>query len=125
IQFTWRRATQDTEVGGVPVAAGTRLVLFYGSGNRDERCFADPDAFRIDRPRLVKDSLAFGRGIHLCMGAPLARLEGQLAFEEIFARLHNLRLGEAPEEIRHLDDATFRAPASLRVEFDAAVPAAS
>jgi cytochrome P450 len=120
IQFTWRRATQDTEVGGVPIAAGTRLVLFYGSGNRDERCFADPEAFRIDRPRLVKDSLAFGRGIHLCMGAPLARLEGQLAFEELFARLDNLRFADEDDEIRHLEVASFRSPTSLRVAFEPA-----
>jgi cytochrome P450 len=125
VQFILRHCVQDAEIAGVPIAAGANIVLFLGAGNRDGRRFEDAAEFCPERQRLVKDNLAFGRGIHLCMGAPLARLEGQLAFEEIFARLHNLRLAQAPDEIRHLDDATFRAPASLRVEFDAAVPAAS
>jgi cytochrome P450 len=71
-QFT-RVLTHDHEVGGVPLPAGTRVALLYGSANRDERKYPDPE--RFDITRRPSDQLAFGRGEHACVGLPLARLE--------------------------------------------------
>jgi cytochrome P450 len=122
VQFIWRVAVMDAEIGGVPIPAGTRLVLFLGSGNRDPRKFADADEFIVDRSRVVKEQLAFGRGVHLCVGAPLARLEGELAFDVIFDRLDNIRLATPVEEVRHIDNASFRAPSRLELEFSPARP---
>ena len=113
-----QKPVEDAEVGGVRIPAGSKLALFLGSGNRDDRKFSEPDQFWIDRPRVIKDQLAFGRGVHLCVGAPLARLEGRVAFEVILARLKNIRLAQPASEIRHIENASFRAPAAVNLTFD-------
>jgi cytochrome P450 len=78
-----RVATRATEVGGCPLAAGERLTLLWASANRDEAVFGDPDEFRLDRdPQL---NLLYGAGIHVCPGAPLARLELRVLMEELLA----------------------------------------
>jgi cytochrome P450 len=93
IQWQERVATRDTEVGGVSIPAGTRLRLVYASANRDPAVFSDPERFDIERDRTrLKQHLGFGNGIHFCLGAPLARLEGEVAFEKLLTRLKNLRL---------------------------------
>jgi cytochrome P450 family 144 len=86
----YRQANEDTEVGGCPIPAGSHLWLLYGSGNRDERQFPDPDEFRLDRAN-VKQHLAFGSGPHYCVGATLARTEAAIAVNELLARLGELR----------------------------------
>jgi len=75
VQGLSRVAKIDAQVGGVPIPAGAQLVLMYGSANRDERHFAHPEKFKIDRED-AREHFAFGGGIHYCLGAPLARLEG-------------------------------------------------
>jgi cytochrome P450 len=88
-----RIATCDTEVGGVPVAAGTRLYVMNSVANRDSAVFADADRFDPDRLRPeVKRHIAFGIGIHRCLGAALARLEIQVSLERLGARLPDLAL---------------------------------
>jgi cytochrome P450 len=87
----WRIATSDTTLLGQSVAAGQKLFLVYLAANRDERHYADANSFSIERGR-VAPNLAFGRGIHHCIGAPLARLEARVALEVLAARLPNLRL---------------------------------
>ena len=67
---------------------GRSIVVLYGSANRDERAFEDPDAFRIDRD--ASAHLAFGSGIHLCLGAPLARLEGTSLFRTLGERVGSI-----------------------------------
>jgi cytochrome P450 len=69
---------------GRTIPEGEPIALVYASANRDEAVFEDPETFRLDRPNL-KESLAFGRGPHMCMGAPLARLELIVAIEELLA----------------------------------------
>jgi len=79
-----RYVAADTEHHGRRVAEGSILVLLNGSGNRDERRFEDPDRFDVHRS--VGRHLSFGYGIHLCLGAALARLEGRVAFDEVLQR---------------------------------------
>jgi len=80
-----RTAVEDVELGSALVAAGERVLLLYAGANRDPARFDEPDAFFLDRPR-GKGHLAFGWGIHRCVGMPLAQLEMRAAVEELFAR---------------------------------------
>jgi cytochrome P450 len=73
VQFFTRWVTEDVDVSGVKLEAGTRVLVMYGSANRDERRYADPDRFDVRRD--AGGQLAFGRGVHLCVGINLARLE--------------------------------------------------
>jgi cytochrome P450 len=88
-QSNIRRATVDTVVAGHDIPAESLVVLLIGSANRDPRKFPDPDRFDITRnPR---EHLSFGNGVHLCLGASLARLEARLAYETLIARVRNIR----------------------------------
>jgi cytochrome P450 len=89
-QGIFRIARKDVVLGGVHVPKGAWLVLVYGSANRDENLFAEGDEFVPDRDRL-KEHLAFGKGIHFCLGAPLARLEARVALEELRKRITCVR----------------------------------
>jgi cytochrome P450 len=86
-----RKATRDVDIHGVAVPAGSLLLLLFGSGNRDERIFADPDRADIDRPN-IREHLAFGHGLHHCVGAPLARAEAATAIEVLRTRLPQMHL---------------------------------
>jgi cytochrome P450 len=79
-----RYITQDVEHHGQTVAAGNVMVLLTAAGNRDERHFPDPDRFDINR--VIDHHLSFGYGIHFCLGAALARLEGRIALDEVLQR---------------------------------------
>ena len=93
--FQFRRtATADTEVGGKTIRAGDKVVLFYPSANRDEAVFDDPFAFDIGRD--PNPHLAFGAGLHFCLGAPLARMELVESVGLLWSRLPGLRLVEDP-----------------------------
>jgi len=109
----WRRiATRDAGIGGVAVPAGARVLLLMGSANRDGEMFPEPDELQIDRANARKH-LAFGYGLHYCLGNKLAKLEARLVVEEVAARVPQLRLA---------DDAGFEFPRSLTVHAPAAVP---
>jgi cytochrome P450 len=90
-----RTAAEDTELRGVPIAAGESLLLSYVSGNRDEDVFADP--FRFDVGRDPNKHLAFGYGVHFCLGAALARMEVSSFFAELVPRLKSIELNGDPE----------------------------
>jgi cytochrome P450 len=93
-----RRATSDTAFGGNDISRGERVFIGLASAGRDPARFKDPDTFDISRPDASRH-LAFGRGIHLCLGAPLARIEGQIAIATLFARYPALRLAEPASAI--------------------------
>ena len=96
VSYFARRATRDTEVRGVPIAAGDRVTLWYPSGNRDEDVFVSP--FQFDIGRAPNQHLAFGGGgPHFCLGANLARFEITILFEELLARTHEIEVLQPPK----------------------------
>lgn len=92
-----RTAARDTEVRGVPIAAGESVLLSYVSGNRDEEVFDDP--FRFDVGREPNKHVAFGYGVHFCMGAALARMEVNSFFTELLPRLESIELTGDPQYV--------------------------
>jgi cytochrome P450 len=82
-----------TEVGGVALPAGTTVMVLNGAANRDPRHFDDPATFDVDRPN-ARQHLAFGRGVHTCPGAPLARVEARVAIERLLDRTADIRISE-------------------------------
>ena len=95
---TERYAREDVTVGGVTIPQGSLVFAVIASANRDDRQFADPD--RLDLGREPNRHLAFGQGIHFCLGAPLARLEGRLVFEALLRRTPDMRLDGPPPRYR-------------------------
>src|SRR5579885_2435473 len=90
-----RRTTQDVTIRGVEIPVGSSIYLLVGSANRDAEKFPDPERLDINRP--PSRTLGFGYGIHYCLGAALARMESQVAFETILQRLPDIHIaGEAP-----------------------------
>lgn len=85
-QGLFRQVTRDTELHGVPLPKGARLWVIFAAANRDECVFPDPAAFDPTRDN-AKEHLSFGKGHHFCIGAPLSRLEGRVAFEELVKRI--------------------------------------
>lgn len=94
LQLDFRVATEDTEVAGSPVPTGTRLALHLGSANRDPEQFERPD--ELDFTRADNRHVAFGRGIHHCLGARLARLEARVAVEVLLERFADIQLSGDP-----------------------------
>jgi cytochrome P450 len=93
-----RVTTRPVEIDGKRIGAGERVTLNWISANRDERVFQDPDRFRLDRDQ--SKNLLYGAGIHVCPGAPLARLELKLFVEELLAGTRQMRLmAESPPEL--------------------------
>lgn len=92
-----RQTTAEIEIGGVTIPADRRVMFLQGSANRDERVYADPDTFDIDREFTPKNrSMSFGEGIHACMGAPFARLAAKITVEELL-KGPELRIVGSPE----------------------------
>lgn len=87
---TYRTALRATQVRGQAIAKGEKILTLIGAGNRDPRVFDNPDRFDIGRDNAARH-LSFGGGIHFCVGAELARLEGRIAFERLATRLPRLR----------------------------------
>jgi cytochrome P450 len=115
----WRRiATEEIEVSGVTIPQGAKLALVLGSGNHDEAHFAHPEQLDICRQN-AHAHLTFGKGIHYCVGAPLARLEARIALELLAQHLPGLRLVPDQQSI-YTPMFSFRGPKQLLVAWDAA-----
>ena len=99
VHLTGRTATVDAEVGGVAIEAGQGLITLLAAANRDPARFADPD--RLDITRADNQHLTFSIGIHYCLGAALARLEGQEVFKALVQRFPTLELTEEPVHREH------------------------
>ncbi|MBS0386472.1 MAG: cytochrome P450 [Proteobacteria bacterium] len=112
VDITARIASHDMEVGGCPVTQRQTLMISLRAANRDPSMFEKPDCFNITRKHAPH--VAFGGGAHICIGAPLARIEAAAAFREIFARFPKLRL--ANEELRWRSLPFFRGLEALWVE---------
>ncbi len=89
-QGLFRTVSDDVVLHGALVPAGARVLVLYGSANRDERHYPDPDAFDLHRNPV--DHVAFGSGVHACLGAPLARLEGSIVLERLSRRAGSIEL---------------------------------
>ncbi|MXY32426.1 MAG: cytochrome P450 [Gammaproteobacteria bacterium] len=98
VQLDMRVALRDMELGGLAVSEGTMITLLIGSANHDPERFTEPD--RLDITRSGQANISFGRGIHHCLGAPLARLEGRIALEVLLERFPRLAFGTRPPKYR-------------------------
>lgn len=115
----FRVALADTSVAGVPVAKGEIVMVVYGAANHDESYFSDPESFNMDR-QYSHPHLGFGLGAHFCPGAPLARLEGQVAVQEVLRRMINIRRVD-DEPVPYVPSVIQRIPIRLRLRFDRAI----
>ncbi|WP_428408719.1 cytochrome P450 [Hyphococcus sp.] len=104
-----RTATEDVCKYGRTIKAGEPIALVYASANRDEEVFEAPDEFRLGRENM-KDSLAFGRGVHSCVGAPLARLQMKVALERLLAKTKGFSLAGEPVQTRFPEIGALKAP---------------
>jgi len=95
VDITGRVASHDMEIGGCPVKRKQSLTFFLRAANRDPEVFDDPDKFDVSRQH--KPNVSFGGGAHICIGAPLARLEAQVALVRLFEHFPNLRLANPDE----------------------------
>ncbi len=114
VQQTGRRATAEIKIAGRLIPAGDEVELLLAAGNRDPLRFTEPDRFWPERPSNAH--LAFGGGVHYCLGAALARIEGQVALTAIATRLRNPRLVLDPPPYR--PNMLLRGPSELRVAYD-------
>jgi len=101
-QYTARTVTRDVEWYGTTVRKGDRILLVIGAANRDEREYRDPDRFDIGRT--ISNQLAFGEGVHFCIGAPLARLESRIALEEFTKRFPRYAVDESRARRIHMSN---------------------
>lgn len=122
VKAHFRMARTTTTVGDVTVPAGTTVMLLPGASNRDPRKFEEPAEFRVDRGN-VREHVAFGRGVHSCPGAPLARAEGRISLNRILDRMADIRICEErhgpPDARRYSYEPTFimRGLQELHLEF--------
>ncbi|MFC3069302.1 cytochrome P450 [Phenylobacterium soli] len=90
-----RTATRDTELGGTQIKKGDKVVMYFGSANRDAAKFEAPDALALARPE--NEHIAFGNGPHVCLGQHLARIEIDAMFKEVLTRMKDFELAAEPE----------------------------
>ena len=117
--FPTRSALADIEIAGIMIPRGAPIYLMYGAANRDPRRFRDPHTF--DPQRTDNAHVGWGRGIHICFGGPLARLEVNTAIEAFLRRVDNPRLVQDPPPYRISQ--VFRGPRQLLIDFDRILPA--
>ena len=109
VQLTLRRTTQDVELSGEKIREGELVAVLLGSANRDERQFAHPDRFELERPE--GRHLSFGFGTHFCLGAHLARLEARVTLESLLSRIGKMQL--VPPGVQRAPSLVTRGPKEL------------
>ncbi|SNR90813.1 Cytochrome P450 [Haloechinothrix alba] len=118
IQGLFRTATEDSEVGGITIPSGSNLFLAYAAGNRDDAVFAYPDTLKFDRSG-DGTHLAFGKGEHFCLGAPIARLEARVGINAWLDRTSEIMLDCAPEDVEYQPSFALHGIKSLPLRFAA------
>ena len=113
----WRTATEDTQVGGVPIPKGAFLMVRFAAGNRDESVFSCGHEMKVDRDN-ASNHLAFGQGTHFCLGAQLARSEMQITLGSLLARTDNWGLVEGKNTLTHNPNVLLRGLRDLYISFD-------
>jgi len=125
VKVAYRLALRSTEVGGVPIKAGTIVNVALAAASNDPAHFDHPERFDMDRPG-NRDHLGFSKGLHACLGAPLGRLETRVALERLLARTNDIRISEEHHGARGArrfnfePTYSFRSLADLHIEFDPA-----
>ena len=125
VKGDFRLSRLPTTVGGVDIPAGTTVMVMNGAANRDPRQFEQPDEFDVARPN-AHHHIAFGRGIHSCPGAPLARAEARVCIERLLDRTTDIRISEdkhGPADARrysYVPTYILRGLTELHLEFDVA-----
>lgn len=114
-QSQCRTATRDVEMHGERIPEGTKAMLLFGSAGRDERVY--PEASRFDVGRDFERHVSFGHGIHYCLGAPLARLEGRIALEEMLRAIPDWDVAVDPATLPRIRSYMIRGPETLPLEF--------
>jgi len=114
VQSTMRYIRQDTEIAGTTVTAGSLIFVLLAAANRDPAQFSEPEKFDIARS--PNDHLAFGEGIHFCLGAPLARMEGAIAIGALLARYRRMRPAAPEAPLAYKGSFFLRGLASLPLE---------
>ena len=116
VQSTFRTATRDAVVGGTPIAAGMGTFVIIAAANRDPAQFKEPEEFDVTRE--PNEHLAFGDGIHFCIGAPLARLEGSIAIRSALERFPRLRLKDPGAALTYKGSYFLRGLSSLEMALE-------
>jgi len=125
VKAIYRLARRKTEIGGVEIPAGTIVTVCLTAASNDPAHFDDPERFDVDRPN-KRDNMAFSKGAHACLGAPLGRLESRIAIERLLARTKEIRLSEehhgpaGARLFRYEPTFSFRSLSDLYIEFDPA-----
>jgi cytochrome P450 len=113
----WRVVRQDTKLEGVQIPAGSLVMVRFDSANRDPAKFQDGERLDVCRQN-AGSHVAFGHGIHFCVGAMLARKEMQVAYERLLLRLKNIRLAPGKNDLKHFPNVLLRGLKHLYIEFD-------
>nr|EJI98457.1 cytochrome P450 family protein [Rhodococcus sp. JVH1] len=116
VQGLFRIANEDVEIGGTPIPAGSLIWLVYGSANRDRSAYPAADDLDLDGA-LSRQHLAFGKGEHFCLGAPLARMEAGISIEILLSRLDDIRLDCAPNDVKYLPNVVLHGLKALPLTF--------
>jgi cytochrome P450 len=110
----YRRVLRDTQLAGTVIGPGDRLFILWGSANREGEIFEDADSVDLDRTN-PRQHLAFGNGLHFCIGAPLARLEAEIALATLFRRYPSLQL--ATDHWEYVDNFNVRQLRALPLRY--------
>jgi cytochrome P450 len=125
VKGDFRLARCPVKIGGVDVPAGTTLMVLNAAANRDPRLFKDPDKFDLERAN-ARQQIAFGRGVHSCPGAPLARAEARIGFRRLLERTRNIRISEqhhgpaGARRYQYVPTFILRGLTQLHIEFEPA-----
>ena len=113
----WRIAKEDTELGGVSIPAGSQMLLKYFSSNHDEEIFKEPLKFDVTREN-ARSHIAFGFGIHVCIGQLLSKQEMKNGWEMLFNKLENFSLDTDPEDLKYMPNILLRGLEELPITYD-------